>query len=356
MLAKISRMHCLGSALLLLCPIAAAAAPAGIPWQAAATTETQSIPLTVRSGDATLSGTLHLPRTGPSLPAVIAFHPASSPTRDARMFAHLVDTLPPIGIAVFIFDRRSEGASSGSPARGDYERLAADGIAIRKAIAAHPRIDAKRTGYWGLSQGGWLAVMAASRDPEAAFAISVSAPVTPPDVQMNFAVANILRIKGVPDTEIDIALEARRAVDDFMRGKIDRPTAQRALDRAADHPWFEHIYMSRSFADPARSGWAKELRHDPMKTLRANSAPTLLIFGSRDPWIPVEASARLLAQEQANRPNWDVAVIADADHAMMTSAAPAQQIDPKNFGTQGPEAHSYIATMASWLTKLGMSR
>ena len=43
-----------------------------------------------------------------------------------------------------------------------------------------PSIDASRIGYWGLSQGGWLAASAAQRDPKAAFAISVSAPLVTP--------------------------------------------------------------------------------------------------------------------------------------------------------------------------------
>jgi len=332
----------------------ALAEPRTVPWEAPASVTTESIAMTIPSGDAQISGTLYHPRSGGPFPALIALHTASSPRRDAGIFQHLIKVLPSIGIAVFVFDRRGEGATSGAPARGDYARLADDGIAVRKAVAAHPRIDGGKTGYWGLSQGGWLAVLAASRDPGAAFAVSVSAPLTSPDVQMNFAVANILRIKGVADPEIEIAIAARRSVDDYMRGKVDRPTAQRALDRAASYPWFDDIYMSRTFADPAQSGWAKEMKHNPVETLRLNSAPTLLIFGARDPWIPVAASVELLAGEKMLRPNWTVAVIADADHSMMTSATPAEQIDTSKFQTHAPESQAYIATLARWITRLGI--
>jgi dienelactone hydrolase len=54
----------------------------------------------------------------------------------------------------------------------DYKTLADDAIAGQSALAKLPRIDAKRIGFWGFSQGGWIAVLAASRSPSTAFAIS----------------------------------------------------------------------------------------------------------------------------------------------------------------------------------------
>ena len=57
-----------------------------------------------------------------------------------------------------------------------------------------------------------------------------------PDVQMKFAVTNILRIKGYSQADIDLAIAARTGVDDFMRGRLDRATAQARLDAAASKP------------------------------------------------------------------------------------------------------------------------
>ena len=173
-------------------------------------------------------GTLYLPSASQRVPAVVAFHAAGTSTRDVALFRHLEQMLPPLGVAVFVYDRRGRGKSVGKPAHGDYELLAEDRLSAVRMLAQDPRIDPRRIGVWGLSQGGWLSLLAAARSAEIAFAISVSAPLTTPDVQMNFAVANILRIKGYSKADVDAAIAAREAVDDFQRGKLDRATAQNA--------------------------------------------------------------------------------------------------------------------------------
>lgn len=324
------------------------------PWSAQPTIMTQTQELAFRSGAVKLSGTLYAPKIDGRVPAVIVFHAASCPTRDFPLYRHLVEMLPPLGIAVFVFDRRGSGRSGGKLEESDYTMLADDGIAAQRRLAKHPRIDARRIGFWGLSQGGWLSLLAASRSPQAAFAISISAPMTTPDVQMNFAVANILRIRGFAQADIDQAIATRTAVDDFMRGKRNRAATQSVLDAAAVKPWFEYIYMGKSFKAPDQSRWAKEMRHDPLATLDAVKAPALVIYGSADPWVPVQLSMQRLRASSARHPNIAVAAIAGADHVMATSVSAADQIDPVLSAQEAPQAAEYFALVGAWLASQGL--
>jgi dipeptidyl aminopeptidase/acylaminoacyl peptidase len=66
-----------------------------------------------------------------------------------------------MGVSVLVYDRRGTGASSGSLKNIDYGTLADDAIAGQRALGDLPRIDRKRIGFWGFSQGGWLALLAA---------------------------------------------------------------------------------------------------------------------------------------------------------------------------------------------------
>jgi len=302
-------------------------------------------------GPTHLSGTLYYPHGAHKVPAVVALHGASSPTRDLPLYRHLRELLPPLGIAVFVFDRRGSGKSDSSSASDDFDLLAADGIAARHMLAQDPRIDSARIGFWGISQGGWLALLAASKDPKTAFAISVSAPMTTPDIQMNFAVANILRVNGYGQGAIDEAIGTRRAVDDYLLGKLDRAVAQKALDVARGRPWFRLAYLRDRLDDPKTSSRLKQMRLDPLATLDRLNMPVLLLFGSADPWTPVSVSMERVRAMARGHSNIEAMVVAGADHSMMLSLEPKVQMDPQSFPAQAPESPAYFGLMAAWLAR-----
>jgi len=300
---------------------------------------------------ASLSGTLYLPRANKAVPAIVVLHSASSPTRDLLLYQHLIEMLPPLGIGVFLYDRRGSGKSGGDLATIDYSILADDAIAAQQMLAKDPRIDRRRTGFWGLSQGGWLAMLAATRSSSTAFAISISAPLTPPDIQMNFAVVNFLRIRDFSEEDVAQAVAARTAIDDFMRGRRDRASTQAILDQAATRPWFEHSYLSPTFKDPAESRWAKEIQHDPLETIARVKVPALILFGTDDPWIPVQISVERFRTRITRRRSLTMHVVKGANHEMATTIPMKDEIDPALFSRHHPDSPEYFGVLAAWLTR-----
>ena len=336
---------------------AAATAEPGVSaaWSAAATTKVIAEEKSFRNGDAELRGTLYLPEGGPPAGLVVVTHGASSPLRSSPLYAHLKEMLPPLGIGLFVYDRRATGQSTGRSFGGDYGLLAGDAIAAVRMLAEDPRIDRRRIGLWGLSQGGWIALLAASRSSDIAFAVSASAPVVTPDVQMMFYSANVLRVNGYPQEEIDRMLATRKAVDDYMRGTGDRAEAQRLVDAAKAKPWFKYLYMGETVRDRRASAWRKEIEHDPLATLAGVKVPVLVLYGAADPVVPVATSVERLKSISAKLPRMEVAVIAGADHSMQTSVDPKVQLDPANGDAGRPEAPEYFAVLASWLTRQGVA-
>jgi len=322
-------------------------------WSAPASTIVVSEEKEFQNGDVHLRGTLYLPSGPKPFPAVIALHSASSATQDLPLYQHLKDLLPALGYAVFIYDRRGSGKSTGKRAGTDFNTLADDGLAALRMLAADKRINAQKIGFWGLSQGGWLSVLAASRSQQVAFAISISAPLTTPDVQMNFAVGNILRVKGFRDEDIRAAIRTRTSVDDFMRGRGDRSAVEQMLADAVKRPWFKYCYISPMLDDPAHSQWAKEIALDPITTLNRVRCPVLILFGADDPWVPVRISAELLSKMANKKANLSYAVIAGANHEMATTVAPEKELDPSNATTFAPDAPSYFGILAKWLSQPG---
>jgi dienelactone hydrolase len=322
-------------------------------WSAPPSTTVVSEEREFENGDVKLHGTLYIPGGSKPFPAIIAFHSASSATRDLPLYRHLTDLMPSLGYAVFIFDRRGSGQSTRVRNGTDFNTLADDGLAALRMLAADKRIDAHKIGFWGLSQGGWLSMLAACHSPEVAFAISISAPLTTPDVQMNFAVSNILRVKGFSDEDISTAIQTRIAVDDFMRGRKDRPTVEQMLTLGANKPWFKYSYISPMLEDPAHAQWAKEIKLDPITTLDKVSCPILLLYGADDPWVPVRISAELLGKMTGKKKNVGFAVIAGANHEMAINVPAEKELDPSFATAFAPDAPSYFGILAKWLSQLG---
>src|SRR5215831_6577138 len=208
-------------------------------WHVTATSSSVSEEIRFTNGDANLRGTVYLPKIGSRLPAVVVLHHAGLPTRDANLYRHLCEGLPAIGIAVLVYDRRGSGQSSGDLGKADYETLADDAVAGQHALAKLPQIDPNKIGFWGLSQGGWLAVLAAGRSKDAAFAISVSAPLVTADEQMQFATRNLLTVRGYSSLDVQDMLVARRAWIRYLHRKGSRDEAAEALRKAEAKPWFD---------------------------------------------------------------------------------------------------------------------
>ncbi len=335
-------------------PATAQEKPASLPWSAPATVQAVSEARRFTSGGVELAGTLYLPRSRKPVAAVVVTHSASSPLGDASLYRHLKAMLPALGIAVFTYDRRGSGRSGTKTAGGDFTILADDVIAAVRSLKADPRIDPRRIGTWGLSQGGWISPLAASRSPDIAFVVAVSAPVVTADVQMLFSSTNHLRANGYSQAEIDQMVATRKAVDAYMRGTGSREDAQRLIDAAKTKPWFKYTYMGETVRDREVSGWRKEIENDPLRNLSAVKVPMLVLFGADDAVVPVADSVERLKAIAVRMPGMKVHVVAGADHSMRMAADQKVTLDPKHDGTEQADSPEYVAVLSSWLAARGL--
>lgn len=326
---------------------AADAATERVPWAVPSDVTVEKRQLVIESGGARLAGTLFMPAGTELHAAVIALHGAQVPLRTDPLYRHLIEILPRLGIAVFLYDRRGSGGStSGGAASGDFDLLAQDAVAAFARLRQEPGIDSTRIGFWGLSQGGWLTLLAAKKEQRAAFAVAVSAPMAGADVQMNFAVANILRVEGQSQVVIDRALRARTMVDDYARGRRSRAEAAAAEADIRSEPWYGRTWLKGNIDDPQ---WKQQIDADPLRALAGSRVPTLILFGQADPWVPVAPSLAALRSRASEFPQAIVQVIDGADHAMMLDVPPSRQLDTRFAAQAAPNAPAYFAVLGAWL-------
>lgn len=242
--------------------------------------------------------------------AVVALHGAAAGERSWVLYRHLHDVLPPAGVGVFTFDRRGEGESTGNSSRGRFEVQADDAIALAEAL------DVECIGLWGISQGGWVAPLAATRSRRIRFLVLLASTGVTPAQQMRYAVAEQVRRAGFGSDAVARAVELRARAEAWVRGdEVGDLNAE--LAAAAREPWWPHVFLPdagppEAEAAAMRQALAEELFFDPEPIFARVRVPTLLFYGDDDSWTPVEPS--IAAWRRARGDDAEIELLEDTGH------------------------------------------
>jgi len=117
-----------------------------------------------------LSGSLYMPKSIKKVPAIIFIHGSGPEPRFASTY--FADYFSKRGIAVLIYDKRGVGKSTGNWRVSSFQDLAKDAIAGIKYLEGNSKIDAKKIGVFGHSQGGSICPMLLTMYPKLSFGIS----------------------------------------------------------------------------------------------------------------------------------------------------------------------------------------
>ncbi|WP_200871927.1 alpha/beta hydrolase family protein [Actinomadura welshii] len=256
------------------------------------------------SGGLTLHGSVLAPAAkGPPRPGVVLVTGSGAGVPREHLRTEAVE-FARRGLAVLIYDKRSEGYTK---LRRDYSELAGDALGGLRALRAQPGVDPAKVGLWGLSEGGWVAPLAASRSAEAAFVIVVGGNAMTPIRQQNWNETSALRREGVSGSLTD-------------RGKS-------ALARLAGDV-----------------GLFAEAHFDAEGVLRRVRQPLLGIWGEYDLQTPPEENPPLFARalRQGGNTRYTFRFFPDADHGAHRT--------PDRGITRGAElAPGYADLVATWV-------
>lgn len=338
------RLTCLLAVLL----VAACASPTrSVPGHSAIREES----VHVTNGDVILAGTLVLPGEPGRHPGIVLFHGSGPQGRDlftARWFAKQ-------GVAALAYDKRGVGESSGNFRAVPFMDLCGDGLAALAYLKSRRDIDAKQIGVWGLSQGGWLGPLAASRSSDVAFVIAVSGPAVSPGDQMIFYYANELRSAGVPESDVRQASVLRRKVWSYLSTGNGYEDVNAEMDRARTKPWYSKVKAQqdslldrlqtpaevKSPDNPYKRWFKQEMNYDPVPALQALHVPALFLFGDQDRLVNVSETVAVLNRVLAQSHNRDftIRVFPHVEHDMHLMTG------PDAYAT----APEYLRTMQEWL-------
>ena len=286
-----------------------------------------------------LAATVTLPAGDGPFPAVVLISGSGAQDRDStimghRPFAVWADYLSRNGVAVLRQDDRGVGQSTGSTPDATMEQKAQDAVVARKALAALERVDSRRTGLMGHSEGAMVATRASALSPTP-FVIWLAGPTMDLGeilviqkgliLEANNASADhveqakrvnakaVTNIReGGPREELDAIIAAMVDMDLKYAGMGQNPEALEGVRNQMIRR------VTQMLTSPAiRSG----IQYDPMVDLMSFEGDFLGVWGGADLQVPPTENLAVM-KGSATKPaiqNMELRVYAKLNHLLQFS-------------------------------------
>ncbi|HEX4301123.1 MAG TPA: alpha/beta fold hydrolase [Gammaproteobacteria bacterium] len=276
-----------------------------------------------------LVGRLTMPKGVDKAPVVVLVHGSepSSALSSPGVVSALQRLLPAEGVGVFAFDKRGTGKSGGKYTQ-DYDILADDVTAATTQARQSAGMRLGRIGFWGGSQGGWVAPLAANRTPVDFVIVCYGLAVNVIDEDQE-SIALQMREKGYPPETIAKGLEVGHAaetlfIDDFKDGykefdamRVKYGKAPWYKDVRGDFSWLILPHTDKELRAMAKDfDWHTPFYYDAMPTLRSGKTPQLWILGGEDYSAPSEETGMRIKSLIADGKPFTLALYPRAEHGM----------------------------------------
>lgn len=325
----------------------------GVRWARIAFRET---PATFDSVGTKMNGVLIEPPGAPDAkrPLVVMVHGSERTSPIGGVYGY---AMAAHGISVFVYDKRGTGGSDGEYTQ-NFELLADDAVQALEQARSMAAGRFGRAGFFGGSQGGWVAPLAATRARADFVAIGFGLVASPIEEDREQMVSEV-RAAGLGDDAVKLvnrlsAATSKLVLSNFTAGYEDLDAVRREM---ADKPWAAKIEGEYS-GDIARMT-DDELRrigrarfdnveliwdYDAVAALRKLNTPLLWVLAGEDREAPIETTrTALLGLARAGKP-FDVYLFPDTDHGMVEYTTAADGSRSATRITDG-----YLKLLGDWI-------
>lgn len=244
-----------------------------------------------------LSGVLSMPK-GKIKSAAILLSGSGPTTKDADIAGHkiflvLADQLTRQGIAILRYDDRGVGLSSGDFAAATSKDFADDAVAAYRFLAADAHFANRKVGLIGHSEGGLIGAIAAAKESEIDFLVTLAGPGTSGAEVLIDQSNKITRLMGATDEQVKQSDKAQRAIVNAIAADADFQTVKKMM-------------LAEGMSEQKATGQAQQMtsdwfryfvKTDPKTFLAKLQTPVLALNGELD--VQVLAKKNLEGIRQA---------------------------------------------------------
>lgn len=251
----------------------------------------------------TIEGTLTLPKGDGPFPCLILVTGSGPQDRNSEIFLHksfwvIAEYLSSRGIAVFRYDERGVGKTTGNFSTSTSYDFADDLLAVFKHLQKHKRLNKKQIGVAGHSEGGLVCAIAASRNKNIAFYISLAGPaVRGSEILLEQAKEHFV-IAGKDEDFINYDYAFRKKIFELFHSNSDNQKFAEAVRKLFDETIAEigeerakELSITKQIAEiwimQLSSPWMKQfVKIDPADYLKNIKCPVLVMIGEKDFQVP----------------------------------------------------------------------
>lgn len=308
------------------------------------------------NGDTELFGRLTLPPTGTGPFKAVVFVHGSDPVPSVgqEWLPHL---LAANGIATLVFDKRGTGCSKGQYLQ-HFDVLSDDVVAAVRWLRTQAEIRKERVGLAGFSQGGWVAPLAALKDPSIRFVLVGYGLAMSMADEDRLEAPLKLKENGVDAVSVAEFEELNAALHKAARENFkDWSGFEQRLEKFKDRPWFVVAARQQSWLGVVMQMGLAQAKlvapemfrrffqpfYDPVPTLEKLDIPMLWLIAEKDIEAPPEPTLEVLNRLQKQGKPVAVAVFPNADHGMQEFVVR----DGKRVRTK--YADGYFQALLKWI-------
>jgi pimeloyl-ACP methyl ester carboxylesterase len=253
-----------------------------------------------------------------------------------KPFRIIADYLTRRGVAVYRYDDRGVGGSTGNTGLSTTSDFADDALAAISALSEHAELDASQIGLIGHSEGGVVAPLAAQRSESVAFVVLI-APTSVPGSEVIYEQgAEIARVAGQSEEDIAAGLAVQRRLFEAVANGDDLNAFRTELEQMIrdqistasddelavidDIDQFVASQVNQQIAQVTSPWFRFFLTYDPATALRQTRVPVLALFGELDLQVTPKQNRGPLAEALGGNPDVTIETFPGANHLFQSAS------------------------------------
>lgn len=326
------------------------------------------ITITNKKAKISLEGTLTLPQGEGAFPCVILVTGSGPQDRNSEIFMHssfwvIADYLSRHGIAVFRYDERGVGKTTGNFSTSTSHDFTDDLLTVFKHLRKHKKLNKSQIGVAGHSEGGLVCAMAAAKNKNINFYISLAGPaVRGGDILLEQA-KQLFITSGKDENYVGFEYAFRKKIFEMYHSISDsqkfaeaiREFFEKTMVEITEEQAKEHN-ISKSFAEmwiiQLSSPWMKEfLSIEPATYLEKIKCPVLVMIGEKDIQVPHYQNLPVYEQifSESKHPNYELKKMPQLNHLFQTANTGSFSEYARIEETFSPLA---LETIKDWILKI----